>query len=73
MNEVKNSDSLSISTALRPFSVNGFERKVMSFQTYIDEITLKDSEDPPDERRQQILGLLFFYFFFSFLNLIQFF
>lgn len=45
-------------SSIRPFSVNGFDRKVAAFQSYIDEVTLRYSMDPAEERRQQILGNL---------------
>ena len=44
------------SASERPYSENSFERKLTLFNTYIDEITLKESEDSPEERRQKILG-----------------
>lgn len=48
-----------MATALssRPYSVNSFERKLIVFQDYIHEITLRESEDTQEDRRQKILGL----------------
>lgn len=43
----------------RPYSETSFERNLELFNEYIDEISLKDSEDSPEERRQKILGILF--------------
>ncbi len=49
------------SSSNRHYSVNSFERKLILFNNYIEEISLQDSDESQEERRQKILGTDFSY------------
>jgi hypothetical protein len=40
----------------RPYSIRSFERSLELFQDYIDFVTYKKSDDPPEVRRQKLIG-----------------
>jgi hypothetical protein len=41
---------------VRPYSITSFEKNISLFKAYINSVTFKQSEDPPEVRRQKLIG-----------------